>query len=608
MNPRPALAASRRQLLQSLLALAGARLLAGCASSPPTSDPAGNAGLPPHPRLIARPQDWAALAARRGSDPELDGFISQLLQRAHTDLTREPVERRLEGHRLLHVSREFIRRVLLWCLAWRLGGGEAHLERARREMLAVCAFPDWHPDHYLDVAEMTTGMALAYDWLFEALSAADRTTIRRAIVAKGIAQARHGHKTFAMQNNWGQVCIGGMVLGALAVAEDEPALAQDLLAAARRDAFIALDAYRPDGVYAEGPNYWNFGTIYEVLLIAALRSATGEDWDLPAAPGFARSAEFMTHVVGPTGKRFNFADSGEGQELAPPLFWLARELRQPVLIDGRRAMIRARQGLSERFAPLAALWWPDRAGDAALPLHFSGQGPQPVAIWRSAWSNPDALWFAIKGGGAHHSHAHMDGGSFVLDLGGVRWAKDPGMQDYNSLESRGIDLWNRKQDSSRWRVWRIGAEAHNTLTVNGYLHDADGMAVLRHADTNAAKLDLTPLFLPGQLQRATRQARIGTTGITLLDTVEGLGQGLELRWAMTTDADIILTGNEARLSSAGKTLRLRFAGSPVRLEVLDVSTPRHDYDQPNPATRQLIARGPASRDGHWQLEVSFARG
>jgi hypothetical protein len=172
-------------------------------------------------------------------------------------------------------------------------------------------------------------MAIGYDWLFHELTPADRTTLRRAIVDKGIAQARRGHKTFAMTNNWGQVCIGGMVLGAVAVLEDEPELAQDLLRAARSNAFRALDAYQPDGVYPEGPSYWNYGTTYEVLLIATLRTALGTDWGLMDAPGLQRSALFYAHGVGPTGKSFNFADGGEAQELSAAIFYIAHLLKQP---------------------------------------------------------------------------------------------------------------------------------------------------------------------------------------------------------------------------------------------------------------------------------------
>jgi len=595
----------RRQFLTTLLLLTG--LPAACKSpADPHGEPRSN--WPVHPRLIATPAEWQKLESRRSTDPALDAFVILLLARARADLKREPLGRKLEGRRLLGVSREFIRRILLWAFAFRISGEHIFLDRARREMLAVAAFDDWHPEHYLDVAEMTTGLALGYDWLFDALPADARSTIRHAIVDKGIAQARHGHKTFLMNNNWGQVCISGMVLGALAVAEDEPELAADLLAAARQHAFIALEAYKPDGVYPEGPNYWSYGTTYETLLIAALRSATQTDWGLMEAPGLRQSALFYAQSTGPSGKQFNFADCGEGQELSPAIFYLSQALKQPALVAARQTMIRKRQGLNERFAPLIALWWPDAASGRMPPLHFSGQGPQPVAIWRGSWTDPDTLYFAIKGGGAAHNHAHMDAGSFVLDLDGVRWAKDLGMQDYNSLESRGIDLWNMKQASSRWKVFRLGNAAHNTLSMGDSLHKADGMATLSLLGNDETLIDLTPIFLPGQLGKATRHARVAGKRVTLSDEILGAPPGSEIRWVMNTEAAIDLDGSRATLSLGNKQLRLNFAGSPVRLEVQDISLPRADYDQPNPNTRQLIAHGPVSSNGSWRLKVEFSGG
>ena len=560
-----------------------------------------------HPRLIASDADWQQLAARRASDPDLNRLVELLLERARTDLALAPLERKLEGKRLLGVSREFIRRSLLWSFAFRVTGDPVFLARARSEMLTIAAFSDWHPEHYLDVAEMTAGMALSYDWLYNDLPPQDRATLRHAIVDKGIGQARHGHKTFHMDNNWGQVCIGGMVLGALAVEEDEPALAHDLLGAAKQNAFTALDAYQPDGVYPEGPGYWVYGTTYEALLVAALRSSKDTDWGLLAAPGLLRSAEFYAHAVGPSGKQFNFSDAGEGQEIAPPLFYLAREMHQPTLIDAKRTMIRKRQGLGERFAPLIALWWPDAAAAQAPALSFSGQGPQPVAVWRSSWSDPDALYFAIKGGGARHNHAHMDAGTFVLDLDGVRWAKDLGMQDYNSLESRGVDLWNMKQGSPRWQVFRIGNASQNTLTLDGTLHSATGMASLRMNGDSEALIDLAPVFLPGQLRQATRRARVEDQSVTLSDEVSGARPGSTVRWAMATEAAVELSGSEAILRQGGKTLHVRFSGTPLTLEVLDISRPRADYDASNPNVRQLIAHAPVGADGNWRLAVRFSR-
>ena len=597
----------RREFIPAL-ALFSAQL-ASCASAPivPVTKTQSGAASG-HPRLLVSAADWQQLAARRAADPDLDRLVVLLLERARADLPRPLLERTLDGSgkRLLDVSRELIRRALLWSFAFRITSDKAFLERARREMLAVSAFPDWNPSHYLDVAEMTTGLALGYDWLFDELPVADRATIRKAIVDKGIAQARNGHKTFAMTHNWGQVCIGGMVLGALAVEEDEPELAASLLKAAQKDVHTSLHAYKPDGVYPEGPGYWTYGTGYSVLLVAALRGTRGTDWGVLDAPGLKRSAEFFAHAIGPSGRQFNFADGNEGQELCPPLFYLASELQQPALIEAKRQMIRNKQGLSDRFAPLLALWWP--AGKAQpAPLFFSGRGPQPVAIWRSSWTDPNALYFAIKGGGANHNHAHMDAGSFVLDLEGVRWARDLGLQAYHTLESRGIDLWNMKQNSPRWQVFRLSSDAHNTLTIDGKLHSATGMAALKSADANSALIDLSPVLGVAATRRVQLAGDAGRLQVQLQDEVRGAQPGSRIRWAMNTEASISIQGDTATLKSGSKTLRARFSGSPATLEVRDISQPRADYDTENKNTRQLIVHAPADAGGNWRLDVRFSR-
>ena len=66
----------------------------------------------------------------------------------------------------------------------------------------------------------------------------------------------------------------------------------------------------------------------------------------------------------------------------------------------------------------------------------------------------------FKGGSPGTNHAHMDVGSFVVDMQGVRWAVDLGGQGYHGLESRGVDLWNRGQDSERWTVFRLNNFGH----------------------------------------------------------------------------------------------------------------------------------------------------
>ena len=595
---RGVLAPARRRFLS---ACALSPLLAACAA--PNRVVAGSASSAAHPRLLVTEAEWASLPARQRRDPDVARLTAGILARARSDLAKPPVEHRLQGRRLLGVSREFLRRSLFWSFAWRITGERVYLERAQKEMLAVAAFPDWNPAHFLDVAEMTAGLAIGYDWLYTELSPAVRTTLRRALVDKGIAQARHGHKTFKATHNWGQVCIGGMVLGALAVAEDEPELAADVLAAARRDAPIALAAYGPDGVYPEGPSYWVYGTAYEVLLIAALRTGLGTDWGLMAAPGLLESAEFYAQSIGPSGQHFNFADGGETGGLPVALVHLARERRQPKLLAAQRERIRRNRGLTDRFAPLCALWWPaETDAERELPLQFIGQGKQPLAIWRAAWDDPLALWFGIKGGGANANHGHMDAGSFVLEWGGVRWAKDLGAQDYDSLERLGLDLWSMKPDSPRWQVFRLGSEAHNTLTLDGQPHSATGMATLTQLDARCVEIDLGPVLgVP-----ARRVARFSDAAVDIEDHID-VAPGRRVRWAMATEAELRLSATTAQLAFGQQRLRLDFSGTPVTLSSLDISLPRRSYDHPNPGTRQLIATAVAPADGRVRLTVRFRR-
>lgn len=617
----------RRALLTALATLVAHPPLGAQTSSTATN----TLTLPAHPRLLATAADWSALQSQRQADPDLEALVQMLLERARKDIKLAPRERVLEGRRLLTVSRDVLRRTLLWGFAWHITGEQQFAERATTELLQAASFSDWNPSHYLDVAEMTTALAIGYDWLYPTLSTAQRKTLRRAIVDKGIAQARYGHKTFSMLNNWGQVCTGGMVLGALAVQEDEPQLCSDLLAAAQKTARLALQAYAPDGVYPEGPGYWVYGTSYTVLLVAALRSCGFGDsnWNLLQAPGLLRSTEFYAQSIGPTGKHFNFADSGDNQELAAPFFYLVRELQQPDWLQAKRTLVRNKQGNGDRFAPLAALWWPASSTEAkpsggaqrnSAPLQFVGQGPQPVAIWRSSWSDPQAWWLAIKGGGAAHNHAHMDGGSFVLEALGVRWAIDLGMQDYESLESKKVDLWNMKQNSPRWRIFRLGNDAHNTLVLGGQLHNAVGMATLSTTNaTNAttsptppglqqAVLDLTPIFLPDQVRAASRTVRFASDGVVLRDQLQGAAVGMDVRWAMATQAQVEIAGDRVVLRKDKQILQLRFSGSAVQLAVREITNTGNPLDAPNPNTRQLLATGKTDAQGQWQLQVEFAIG
>lgn len=572
---------------------------------------------PAHPRLLLSVSAEAALKKRIAGDPVLQRLQADLLAEADRQLATTPVERVLIGRRLLDKSRTALSRVLHLSLAWRLTGRPAYLERATAELTAVARFADWNPSHFLDVAEMTTAVGFGYDWLYTALDEPTRALLRTALVEKGLKASLKANGWTKNTNNWNQVCNGGMTVGALAVAESEPALAADLIARAIDTVPISMHEYAPDGAYPEGPGYWGYGTSFNVVLISALESVLGTDFGLAAQPGFLSTADYYLHVIGPSGYFFNYADAGRGgQGSAPALFWFAARRHEPYLLWNQRPVFdtgaaRSAGRSRDRLEPLLMVWL---AADHPAPPEpaarsWTGLGPNPVAFHRSAWDR-NATFVAFKAGSASLSHAHMDAGTFVMDALGVRWADDLGSQDYNSLESKGVDLWNRAQASDRWKVFRIGASSHNILLVDGRPQVVSGTAGFTVAKPGRTVADLGEIYA-GQLAAVQRGVALQADAtVRVQDEFTALDRPAEVRWAMVTRATVRLgTPGLATLEQGGKTLALRvLEPAGAVLETFPTDPPPSPTDAANPGTRLVGFRVTAAPRASIRLVVQLEPG
>ena len=142
--------------------------------------------LGPAPRLFASGADWAALPGRLKTDPITAAIYRETLRRADALLAGPLLEHTMEGRRRLGSARIFQGRILDLATVARVEKSPRHATRARDELLAVAAMPDWGSKHFLDVAEYALGVAVGLDWLHDELTPADRDKLAIALMDRAI--------------------------------------------------------------------------------------------------------------------------------------------------------------------------------------------------------------------------------------------------------------------------------------------------------------------------------------------------------------------------------------------------------------------------------------
>lgn len=552
---------------------------------------------PVHPRLLTTPEQVATLPARLEAEPTGRRWRATLLRDADGLLTRPVAERRFEARRpvLLPTSREILRRTEALGVAYLLTADPRYAARLAAEMRAAAAYPDWNPSHFLDVAEMTTAFALALDWCHAAWPEADRAMARDAIIAKGLRPGLDGFRNRAfwtrVTHNWALVCMGGLLCGALAVAEEAPMLAAEILSLAIPAARPALASYAPDGAWEEGVAYWDYATQYAVFLLAALDTALGSDQGLSSLPGLAEAGQFRLHLEGPTGRVFNFADGPEAVRNTPALMWLARRYHAPAYawLIGRAPGVTG-TGL---------LWYqPGGQSPAALGLPLDARFRHAeAASLRGAWGDPAASWIAFKGGDNAANHGNLDLGTFVMEAGGERFAIDLGADDY-ALPG----YFSARQ---RYTWYRNATAGQNTLLVDGADQPMAARAVITAFRSE-------PAFARAVADLSAGYPALGSArrGIALLDRrvmvvadeVTG-GAGRRLRWQMHTRATVELAGPAAVLRQGPAVLHARILEPAGAVFTLDSAT-RPPPENPNTGVLRLAVEA----TGAARIVVAFSPG
>ena len=573
-----------------------------------------------HPILLLKEGEEDKIELLIQKYPQMSLAHKYIIDYADKCLDMKPVERVLNGKRLLKISREALTRIYYLSYAYRMTGKEEYASRAEIELLAVCGFSDWNPNHFLDVAEMTMGVAIGYDWLYNYLSESSRKIIHKAIVEKAFVPANDPKKAtfYNATNNWNQVCNAGLVFGALALYEREPEISSNIIDKAIKTIPLAMESYHPDGAYPEGFTYWGYGTGFEVAMLEAMKTSLGTDFGLSNDNAFMQSPMFMLFLTTPTGWCYNFGDSGKTINFEHGMYWFAKELKDPSLLVYELKYLEnlKKYGGNEndRLLPNVLIFSKDLNLDNIEPPSenfWISEGNKPLYVWRSGWTDKKDTYLGVVGGAANISHGHMDAGSFLYEKNGVRWSMELGLQSYETLESKGVDLWNMSQNSQRWDVFRLGNTGHSTLVVNNERHlvNAAPQFVENYNtdDLKGVTIDLSSLY-SGNINKVFRTVALNKANdLFVNDKIITNNKSADIKWMMVTPAEAkIVSTNEIELTSNGHKMILSI-DSPIDVKVnIWDNNPVHDYDQENPGTCRVGYTTTLPSNNVYQINVTLS--
>ncbi len=533
-----------------------------------------------HPRLIADTEDFERIAAEVRTDPVKSEWYSQVIYTANSILNEEPAEYAIKDGRLLDQANAALLRVEYMGFAYRITGETQYAERGIEELEAICSFPDWNPDHFLDTGTLASAAAIGYDWLYDAMDDGERSLIAvrsRKLAIEPALEAYRGEADFNSfwtdtETNWGVVVNGGIANLALATGEYNTETAMEALSFALESIKTPLGRIAPDGAWYEGPDYWSYLLTHLSLFMGSYETAMGEPF-AKDTEGLDKYGWFQAYLTGPDGLPNNFHDADEETVNSDGQFYLADLYNDTALMEYRIGFMKEN---SIRPSVMDIIWC--RAG---LTGNMSGAETETDSYFRetefvsmrSGWERDDA-WVSFHGGYSNNAHDHVDPGTFVFCLGGVRWAIDLGTEPMSYLPDSQNPAVQAGYNS--YYFYRRKGEGHNVLVIDpdaGLETDQSAFAKASEpSEVNGASfsaIDLSDAYAEDvySYQRGYRLSDNKRT-LTVRDELT-LRSSSVMHWYMHTRGDIeIIDSNTAIITQSGKRLLVRFAdnGNSSRLQ------------------------------------------
>ncbi|HQH23513.1 MAG TPA: heparinase II/III family protein [Bacteroidales bacterium] len=449
-----------------------------------------------HPYLHFSESDKVAILARIKSSPECRDIMNRFTAESNV-LLHMPVDRNIpiqgkntragwteydrDGNydRVMYANRN---NALKLAFMYQITGEQKYADKAFEFADAFCDFTTWtvraheFPIIYSRIMPYNVSddqvnfsfdhvngdsgriMATVYDWLYQALTPAQRDRIRGALLEKVITRVRGNYEyhwwATAYRCNWCGVCNSGVGLAGLALLTEDPHLT-DVVSESYNRINKMLNELGIDGGWQEGGGYWNYGVHTAVFFADALKRLTDGKYNLFENERLKNNPVTFPLYISVEGKRsLNFEDSGGGNIIGAS--WLINKLAMETE-SGLAVWYR-----NEFYKNGTDMWdiiWPKPAITPVAPnktsIHF-----RTIDWWvmRSDFKDPNKVLVAGKAGkNDDPHHGHLDIGHFVVHWQGDYFITDLGSGSYDE----------KYFDDARWDYPQASSVGHNVVFVNG---------------------------------------------------------------------------------------------------------------------------------------------
>ena len=528
-----------------------------------------------HPRVLMNPERYRQIKDSYATDAEVQKWGANVILSADKYIKSElPTYSIPDGYRLLATSRDVYGRSMTLSMAYILTGDKKYADALYDVFHAAGTFPDWNPQHFLDVAEMTCAFAIGYDWLYDVWTDEQKKFLEQTIHDYGLTVVEKAYYdqlgsyswwTPGNTTNWNVVCNGGTLMGAVAVFDKYPELCADLIQRQVRDVESMMNSFYPDGAWFEGIGYWSYTLDYTANMFNTLKACFNTDFNLSKAPGFANTIYFAMAGDGPCGIN-NFHDTGSSHMDTPIYFWLSNEFDLPGVTNVRLYNME-QYGTKGSAKDILYYNTSIKGTDFTLAKDTYLRDVEFVAM-RNSWVDKDGAWLSYHAGKANVNHSHLDTGTFVVDLLGERWAIDIGSDDYN------IDGYF---GATKHKLYRLRPEGHNLYVINPDAYEGQNVNSFCNVESLVSKprgaysvADLSPAY-----DRDTTSARRGymladdRRSAVIRDEITLSKNNSEIYWFSHVSA-----GTEATVVD-NKTIMLSRNGKKVKV-MIDSDIPNYE--------------------------------